>query len=445
MPLRTRVIIALVFIAVFLVVAPPLVWFSSGYLYDWNRHEWFRPGWIVLDSQPPKAEIFLNGRDTGQKTPATIKDLRPDDYAVELQSPSYHSWSKKLTVSAGVAIFAENIRLFKISLPEVKLSGNDNFFSSPNSARLAILSSTKNGLTVLDSESKTLQTIDTKSPVSGITWDATGDNALIQLTDGSSDIYKNGQTDLRTVNLPVLKNWQLIADKNQIWGMSDNKIFQIDINTGVSTQMASFTGLQNFRKIGDKLYAVVDSASGNSTYLDLVKENGQLQIITRLPKSRYIFIDGSQLITLKDEINNQLYVIQPTTEATSILPELIASAQGAQWDAKGEKILFFTPSEIWVWDSQQNTKTLLNRLSEKIDLATWYPTGDYVFFATDTEVKAIELDDRDYRQIISLTQIPVNNKKTTGLDALAVSRDGKKMYLVFPGNNQLDLAEQDLQ
>lgn len=57
-------------------------------------------GTLVVDSQPAGASIFIDGKDSNQKTPATIDSLEAKKYEVALSLEGYEPWKRELDVAA---------------------------------------------------------------------------------------------------------------------------------------------------------------------------------------------------------------------------------------------------------------------------------------------------------------------------------------------------------
>lgn len=77
----------------------------------------------------------------------------------------------------------------------------------------------------------------------------------------------------------------------------------------------------------------------------------------------------------------------------------------AQWNAD-ELLLYTTEFELWVMADEGKKRMLLTRQSNPILDAAWHPTGSLLFFSDVQGLSAIELDDRDHRQIWKLDGHP---------------------------------------
>src|SRR5512142_2217515 len=118
---RARTIITFLFVAAFLVTAPALILFTSGYRYNWKRQRIQKTGSIRVETEPPGAAAYLDGVIQRRVTPTSFSRLLPEDYRVRLEKPGYLSWEKTLEVRSGETTFATGIVLYKDALPRLVL------------------------------------------------------------------------------------------------------------------------------------------------------------------------------------------------------------------------------------------------------------------------------------------------------------------------------------
>lgn len=58
-----------------------------------------KTGTLLVKSNPSRARVYLNGKNTGQRTPATLKQLALNKfYSIKLRKSGYESWSKNIKV-----------------------------------------------------------------------------------------------------------------------------------------------------------------------------------------------------------------------------------------------------------------------------------------------------------------------------------------------------------
>jgi len=97
---RTRNFLFLLFLAAFLVITPVALLYAFGYFFDFSDFKLIKTGSLYLNSEPAGASIFLNGEDTGKKTPALLARLKPGQYQIELARDNAQKWRKQLPVSS---------------------------------------------------------------------------------------------------------------------------------------------------------------------------------------------------------------------------------------------------------------------------------------------------------------------------------------------------------
>ena len=165
MSLKYRRILYIFFILIFFLITP-LIWlYASGYTLK-NGFNLEKTGILIIDSEPSGAKIFLNNKLQKNflskilndkknyiATPAKIKNLQAKEYEVRLEFNGYWPWQKKLIIKPGKSTFAEDIKLFKKTIPLKLLNNTDIDFSiCPNEKYL--ITSSKNTAIILDLNNK---------------------------------------------------------------------------------------------------------------------------------------------------------------------------------------------------------------------------------------------------------------------------------------------------
>jgi serine/threonine protein kinase len=81
-----------------------LILFSIFKLLPENKTPKELNGFLVINSIPDGAMVFINGDSTGKLTPATIGSLKPGEYKLELKKEAYESYTQKVSISNGETI-----------------------------------------------------------------------------------------------------------------------------------------------------------------------------------------------------------------------------------------------------------------------------------------------------------------------------------------------------
>jgi len=141
-----------------------------------------------------------------------------------------------------------------------------------------------------------------------------------------------------------------------------------------------------------------------------------------------IFVSSNEKIVALNK-KRQLYFLNPETRCFELLEENVQEVQFAN-DSK--KLLYSTPTEIWVYylediliqpNKKAREKELITRLSQKIEQVLWFDqTNEHIIFVVSQTVKIIELDDRDYRNTHDLFNFEISQ--------IVYSPTDKKLYFI---------------
>lgn len=124
-----RRIVFYLFLAVYAVAAPATILFAFGFsIRPGQPTPFVRTGLIVLDTVPPGARVFVGGRRFTWRTPTTIRNLAPGDYAVRLSVPGHLAWENTVRVEAEKATVLNRI-LLPPETPEVRTCDPSRFES----------------------------------------------------------------------------------------------------------------------------------------------------------------------------------------------------------------------------------------------------------------------------------------------------------------------------
>jgi len=113
---RARTILFILFVFLFILMAPAVVFYSQGYRVDFDNRKIVRTGGFYFKVVPSRAEVYLNNelkKNTSIITNSVfIENLLPKTYEVEIKRSGYHPWKKTLEVKEKEVTDAKNITLF---------------------------------------------------------------------------------------------------------------------------------------------------------------------------------------------------------------------------------------------------------------------------------------------------------------------------------------------
>ena len=345
MTLRVRRIIYSIFIFIFLIITPVIILYAAGYRYNFQKHKIQKTGVLILKSKPEGAKIFLNDKLKKTTTPARIANLLPGDYSIKIEKDDFYSWQKKLPVESGLTTFAEDVTLFKKSLPAQIVDGNIDIFSvSPNEQKLIYIQNQEMG--------NELWLLDFKTSKKSLLYRLSDKNNQILTAEWSKD----GQKIL-----------MIIADNK----LKNKKYIVLDSRT---EEASVYSNLDDF-------------------YFEFKAIKNKIIDITSLDDA--VLVDSPPaFITILNKKNRDLKVTQ--SDSGNIVFE--TEADIASWSEDGEKLLYLKNFEIWIYDFSSEKDFLITRYSKEIKNALWI-NNNYILALFDNTLKIIELDEREQRNV----------------------------------------------
>jgi len=140
---RTRKILFLFLLILFLIAAPLTVFYSLGWRFDWKTKKVIQPGVFYFKVWPRSAEVYLDG-GLKEKTDfffgsVLVENLLSKKYDVEIKKQGFHSWKKTLEIKKREVTEAKKIVLipqnpnFTVLTKEI-----EEFFFSPDKEKVIL-------------------------------------------------------------------------------------------------------------------------------------------------------------------------------------------------------------------------------------------------------------------------------------------------------------------
>lgn len=130
----------------------------------------------------------------------------------------------------------------------------------------------------------------------------------------------------------------------------------------------------------------------------------------QIPAGKYQIITDQKNTLLLSE-NQDLYLL----DKDGMLQKISSGVITAQLAPDGKKFLWLKDNEIWVqWLEdilvqpyrKKGDKEMITRFAEKISQAIFYAGNEHIAFVVNDEIKIIELDGRDKRNIVDFIDAP---------------------------------------
>lgn len=425
MKLMHRRAIYIFFVAIFLVAAPLIVFYTMGYRYNLDKGRVQKTGVIKITTLPRGADIYLNGvkYEAGQ-TPAKAEYMLPGDYEIRLTKDGYFDWQKKLAVAENGTTFAEKIMLFKKSTPTlISQSTTAAWLVSPDQNMIAQADSTGH-ISLIDINSgllgevsggniETIATISDAANLQFIGFSPSGRYLLAQSISGKTVNNYLIDTILKTSRKISAAQTQIkwSGDRETIYALDKAGLWQIDLASLTTKISVAKISANDFFVSGNALYTLTDSAlikselngANTSTVASVSGTGGKINAIR----------------------NNRALITQPQNGVLQIvdlnqkMKTITSSAKAVTW-LSNNSFIFYNDFEISIFSLADNYPELITRVGTKITAATWHPAGKHLIFSSDGKIKIIELDNREFRNITEIN--------TGSADYLAVDRSGNNLY-----------------
>ncbi len=394
---KIRDYIFFIFVLSFIVGTTIISLYASGYKFNlsWPPHIsrlLIRTGMIVVDSAPRGATIYLNDKPAASfslnpwskqylTTAAKVKNVLPGEYTLKLERDGYWPLSKKISVYSGQTTFAENINLFRDDLPffitaattsEIALSANYKYLYIAGPGKI---------ITLKNNEEKTL-------PLNGRgRWLKNQDQILVK--GWLFPVDKTAGINYSQTIGAGANNWYYEENTKRLYYQNDSLIAYLEADSQMSHLVLSGGRYLAYEPHGDSLFYVA-AESGQTILKKYSLKNQATEQQMILPNvGHYLFSpDGRPFITLYDDQNKTLYLINPENLAggSRTINNIIS------WAWLDDNTLVYNNNwEIYLFDLRQNSASLLTRVGEEIRQIIWNSRNDYLIFSTDSGLNVYDL------------------------------------------------------
>jgi hypothetical protein len=387
-PPLIRQVLPWLFVLVFLVTAPLLIFYTSGYRYNFKKGIVERNGTLIVDSIPDGGVVFIDDRASGEKTPVTLQNMVPGWHNLRVERPGYSSWHENVLIRSERVTFANHILLWPEATPVLAHSGNVFGLNADPYRDHALLlqkaESTWQWQLWTPTGSSDPAILANASPSSTFVtqWSSDGQAALLE------DIHSQTHWWIHRVNGKDLA--EVLPTGNYHW--SENEL----IGNTEKTTLRVATGRTSLISTAHKT-GVIQQSQGlelqlpaSSTDREILVDDSFLTRRFALPIGNWSFGNVIRPFVLLQDRERWLAIEmkfgQPYAETVRGDYPRFAPNQDIP------RTVFLNGNELWLWKLGESP-SLLWRQSEPLTQVTWHRSGSAVFVADQTRVFTLNIDE----------------------------------------------------
>jgi len=426
---KTRTILFLICLFLFILIAPSVIFYSQGYRIDINPPaggiKITQTGGLFLKIVPKQVEVFVDEK-LKKKTDfffgsALIENLLPKKYKIQIKKEGYYPWEKNLEIKEKEVAEVKNIVLipenpnFSILTKEVK-----DFWVSPDERKIILFEENEKGwaLKLLDLERNVKShLIDEK----GISREKVELFDLEFSSDSKEIFLEVGMEEqLKYFTLEIDEIPPVLTESKKPSPPFENALIYKTVRQDIYylNNLGHLFKNPSVAKGEDEGEAFIDYGENLTEKPFSIKQETEyaLEIFPD-----FVFLRESQI----------LYQFNPNSKSFEKFFEPIKDLKISP-DYK--KIVYFSDYEIWILflkdksnqpQKKAGEKLFLIRLSEQIKDCFWFDSNYLVFNAGD-KIKIAEIDDRDRINIVDVAEFA--NPK------IFWNKNDKKLYVLSDEN-----------
>ncbi|KKQ81243.1 MAG: hypothetical protein UT03_C0008G0039, partial [Candidatus Moranbacteria bacterium GW2011_GWD2_38_7] len=402
-------------------------------------------GSITLNTTPKEVNVFVDGVLMPAKALNVINNsyhiggIKPGSYLLEVKSPGYQTWSKRISVHSGISTEFWNVILAQNSYAreDYESPGIQKFFISPRKNLAAFSQQVENDFLVKIFNPGTLEMDQvfiandykfTDDSRENIEWSPQAHRIIIpSIKDGEKNYFialiDNSENPLGLKELTGHGNLSRVRwdpkNKDVLFYMSDDNLWRLDLNN-----------IENKKQVVEHI-ASYDLSPKALFYFQLPEgivyktnfdgSDAREQITTSSPEDmndssyQIIVYDDDRMVMMNK--NRNLYIYNKG-EIDTYFHKLSVNAIGSQFSDDGKKLLFWSEREVSAyfvrkWEVQptraENETMPITNMSDKIENVQWTRDYEHVLFTNNNKVKLIEIDKRDNRNMMDILTLNDNS------------------------------------
>jgi len=418
---RTRTFLFLSLLFLFTILTPSFILYSQGYRVDWKSKRLVQTGALYLKVIPTRADILVDGK-TSKTTDfffgsALLGNLFPGSHLIQISKEGFVPWAKQMDIQERQVTDAKNIMLFP-QIPAFSIAADhvQQAWKTPKENTLLLQKNIAKfwKLVLFNTETlreETIFTSETKENLWDVQWSGDLTQIILQVVRGE-DIrsfvlaLEKGKPcsvtpcDLAFLGQPLTVAFYDAPQHKVIFSTyARNSIVLGEADYAQEEILAPFANnVVTFSTQGSRLLWL--ESSGKLWQKDMPQNPALL--ISSLPttiqeETEYSILSVGDVLLLKEGAR----VFQVNVQEKN-MQEIFSEALIVKGSPDQKKLAIANGSELWIMylqDSQgqpyhqAKDKVFLTRLSKDINDLSWI-SSHYLVFSTDTDVQAMEIDER---------------------------------------------------
>lgn len=400
----TRRIIAGSFILAFLIAAPLIVLYATGYRYNRKRGTIQGTGAITISTKPKGATVTMNGMAQNDLTPFRITQLSPTTYHLKIEKQGYTSWETNAVVAPWENRLFSSIRLFPLNIPEAMSTAcaYHTLLSHDSSSPWTLLSSSSTDPFILFN-AKNKKCIPIKTQGSLI---ATAEDPV----KNSYAILTQSRQTMLTIITPSLigkdnvKSFPLKHAATHVALLNDRDAWVWDaasashISNLGSQYVNAKINVIDMLPLPDGLYTLETDSTGSAALRLRNSDDPSIyrtiSTIALSVDSQFISRSPADTLTILDRRNSRLLLIDLAHAESA--PDEFSPFTHAAWSANSEYLIFYNDHEIslYQYDKKKNRQRaiLLTRISDTLRSVHLIPEIGYAAYTTPTHLSFIAMN-----------------------------------------------------
>jgi len=453
---RSRTILFIICVILFILLAPSVALYSQGYRFDFEKRKITQTGGLYFKVQPNGAEVYIDSK-LKKKTDflfntVFIKNLLPKKYKITIQSDGYQNWEKTLEIKENLVTEAKNIALVP-EKPKIEIlnKGVGDFSFSPDERKIIFQKKGEAGwyLTLFNLDRNVESVLIEEKNLSkngadflNLQWSPDSKKIILETAVTEREKYFILELDnslpLSPISLDFIGDVEKISfnpqNSQKIFYLKNKNLFEADYKTRIASKPI-LTNLITYEISNGNIFGL-DYAGFliKSDFSEGVQEKINSEALSLKDEVEYKIIPYPQDILIQEE--NILYLLDKNTKTFKDIFKPVRELKIAR---DFQKAAFFSDYEVWIFYlkdilEQSPKKTyeiqLISRFSEKIDDVFWL-TNHYLILNVGGKIKIAEIDDRDKVQIWNFSEMENSE--------IFFNKKDRKIYLL--SNNNIYFSE----